>query len=238
MVAVARAAGGAPALRELAVAGTEQGTQAMVEFALALERSATLRRLDLSSPVLFSIEGEVYEHLARALLRNTSLEHLVLARAGVRDHGAMWLADAVARTDRLVSLDLSGNRVAARGLACLADALCTVTCLRRLDLSGNRVTDAAADDLHRAIRQNASLVELGLADTGLGEEGLTAVGEALRHNRTLQHLSLRGNSFDGVSRDVFRALLAPLVGDGVAASAPHTALTMQADRVDYLPLIM
>jgi Ran GTPase-activating protein (RanGAP) involved in mRNA processing and transport len=89
----------------------------------------------LDAPLLFSQQSETTVHLAKMLAVNTSLTHLSLAKHGIGDHGANYLAEYVTQNAALTSLHLRCNRIGATGAGHLGRALAhEYCCLEELNL--------------------------------------------------------------------------------------------------------
>lgn len=125
---------------------------------------------------------------------------LVLAHAGIGDHGALEVARFIASNTKLLRLDLTGNGISATGVAHLAGALRQNIALESLVLRHNRLGEGGAvgfQTLCRAVRSNEVLQHLDLRHNNLsGALGAACIGELLVGNAVLTHIELSWNPLD------------------------------------------
>jgi len=150
--------------------------------------------------------------LAQALLRNRTLETLVLRDNGINDRGVAAIAASL-HACALRSLDLSANGVGAEAAAAVAHALSASPPppLASLLLTGCGLGDAGARVLGDALPRCAALRQLSLGGCGLRDAGAEALARGLRHS-ALRRLELSGNDVGDAGA---RALAAALGGCGL-----------------------
>nr|XP_032801373.1 leucine-rich repeat-containing protein 34-like isoform X1 [Petromyzon marinus] len=196
-------------LRSLDLHHCDLGTDSIIAFSTALSYNSSVEELNLSRPLLFSLQEETTVHVARMLRANRALRTLRLAKHGVRDFGARRLSEALASNSSLTHLDLSCNLMARDGAASLALLLKQGSSLRVLDLGFNRIGDAGVTALARAVGSSgrSPLHTLVLVSNGATGEGLRELAVAMTTNRTLRSVHIWGNKLDRVACQVFAELL-------------------------------
>jgi len=161
-------------LTSLDVGGTDAGTVSLVKFATALRSNTALTELNLNSPLLTSVQEETTIHLSTAIAENTALKRLSLARHGIRDHGAEWIADALKRNVAIQFLDLSSNRLTTTGVASLIVALQHRVVGCKVALACNFLRSQLQDDIDTALEGDAGVSNKVEYFTDLDQHSLTA----------------------------------------------------------------
>jgi Ran GTPase-activating protein (RanGAP) involved in mRNA processing and transport len=201
-----------PRLAHLRLCRCDLGVDGLIALASALGRSATLRLLDLSEPLLFSRNEETTSHLARALTANASLVRLALRKhPHLTDTSVEMLTDALLDNAVLQELDLSANALGPPSGALLAAALTAGSGLSVLQLAGCRLCSAGIAPLAAALASGATaLRHLDVRNNSCGEEGVVALVEALASPACpLETLLLWGNpGLAGAGAEALGALLA------------------------------
>jgi Ran GTPase-activating protein (RanGAP) involved in mRNA processing and transport len=149
-------------LEALDIGHTDMKQNALVKIAIALRNNTSLRLLNVDSPLLNSLQEQTTIHFARALRENSTLESLSMAKHGIRDHGAKWLAEALKLNSTLQAVNLSCNRIGTSGVAALAEALLAraTPCIINLSscpLRGQELTEIN-DVVNRDNRDDVSTV--------------------------------------------------------------------------------
>ncbi|MCE5316535.1 MAG: hypothetical protein LLG04_04130 [Parachlamydia sp.] len=144
----------------------------IVEIAQALESSRSLKSLTLAknklSPSNVSGLGAAgIKALAKAIERNSCLEHL----------------------------ELSHNNLTAAGIIHLSNGLRSNTALQSLDLSNNsQIGDEGGIALAQSLKLNKTIIRLDLSNTGIGDRTILEIAAAIDNHPSLQILHLAGNS--------------------------------------------
>lgn len=132
--------------------------------------------------------------LAEAMLDNSALHELCLARQQLGEMGAMALAQALPQGCLVTKLDLSSNDIGHKGVAALVDAL-LIPCIpvEHLDLTNNSIGDHGCKILAHMLLKNESLRHLILQRNRIGPQGAVALGGAMCSNLCLLELDLGRN---------------------------------------------
>jgi hypothetical protein len=220
-----------PSLTQLRLCRCELGIDAIIALCASLARTASLRLLDLSEPLLTSRNEEATSHIARALTGNATLARLVLRKHPcMSDTSTEALCDALLDNAVLSELDLSYNALGPPSGELLGAALVRGCSLGVLQLAGCRLGTAGALALASALGSGlCPLRHLDLRSNGVGAEGVVALCSALASPHcTLQTLLLWGNP--GLGGGAGAEALAQLM----ASQALRTALDVAVTRVDGL----
>jgi len=198
-----------PSLTSLSLAGARLGAAGLRVVLLAAARNATLATLDLSGnggdgecvaavAAMLSSNGtlrelnladnslttNLSEQVAPALVRNTSLTALRIARVGLLD--ATALAKAVATSQRIAVLDLSRNTCTAPAYRELCKAVSSGS-LTDLNISGCDLDDTGGQSLAEAVRQGR-LHRLQCDNTGLSATVVASVMAGLSRSAQVDKL--------------------------------------------------
>ena len=147
------------------------------------------------------------EHIAHALLINTTLITLHLGHNNITAIGAQHIAHALLTNNTLTILDLRYNQITDTGARALFQTLTpgavtygttpnkTNTSLTHLNLSNNSITDSGAQAVLAAIHVNDSLLEVNLNNNhDVTDPSLTAIETATKkngHNKKQRDSSLQ-----------------------------------------------
>jgi len=147
-------------------------------FGVAVNRSPTLKRLDLSR----NNGGDLgAEYFCYALYENpeSSLVWLDLSWNSIQDAGAIEIANMLRDNRALLYLSLKSNAIGDEGVAHIGDALLHNMTLKELDLTGNQIRDPAA--LIDALCQPSStLQQLHYEHNHFSPEGVAEVEAAFQ----------------------------------------------------------
>lgn len=228
-----------PRLAQLRLCRCDLGIDALIALCSALARTASLRLLDLSEPLLSSRNEEASSHLARALAANASLVRLALRKhPHLTDTGAEWLCDALLDNASLRELDLSANGLGPPTGAALADALARGANLTVLQLAGCRLGSEGCAHLARALGSGrCGLRHLDLRRNGCGGEGVVALCAALaREECGLESLLLWGNPGLGPAGGAGAEALAQLLASGALRAVLDVGVTRVDGRAEVCEL--
>lgn len=138
---------------------------------------------------------------------NGNLTTLVLDKTIMAEDGLQCLAEALLYNAALRSLSLRLNRFGTAGACMLEQALLRNATLTSLNLAHNELGPNGGQSMARLLVGNDSIKALTLSRCGIGKDGARHgffyLAEALRTNRTLQSLSLNGNSVDNFAATTF-----------------------------------
>uniref|UniRef100_A0A3Q2P0Z6 Leucine rich repeat containing 34 n=1 Tax=Fundulus heteroclitus TaxID=8078 RepID=A0A3Q2P0Z6_FUNHE len=195
-------------LQELQLADCDLETPAVIALAIALKHNPVLRSVDLSRPLLFSLQEEWAVHFSEMFGVNGRLAELHLGKMGLTDTGVERLAEGLKQNRSLRYLDLRCNHVTHDGAQHLAGVLRHNTSLQVLDLSANRIEDVGAEHLSGALSwPGCVLTELSVCRNNIRTKGLLSVAQALVNNPTLTHVYIWGNHPEEPACLAFRELI-------------------------------
>ncbi|XP_060083161.1 leucine-rich repeat-containing protein 74B-like [Ylistrum balloti] len=176
--------------------------------------------LSLLSVVLRTTDSKAF---ATALVKNSSIDTLVLENNRIGGRGARYFAEVLTRNLYLTDVKIVENHLGSEGAEAICKALCHNNYVRRLDLSGNGFVEDDALFFKDMLDENHALRELYLGHNGFRERGgevfadglatndflrvldlswnhlrmggATAIGKALQVNRHLEKLDISWNGF-------------------------------------------
>ncbi|XP_056594641.1 leucine-rich repeat-containing protein 34 [Triplophysa dalaica] len=184
-------------LEEVDVSDCDLTTQSVIAFAIVLNNNRRICALDISRPLLFSLQEETTEHMALMLKVNKTLRELHLGKHGMTDTGVERLCEALKMNSSLRYLDLRCNRITRDGARCLSDVLKQNSTLEILDLSSNCIEDDGAKYLSEAIKiPHSKLRALSITANNAGTAGLMCLYKAIRVNSTLTNVYIWGNKLE------------------------------------------
>ncbi|XP_067291564.1 leucine-rich repeat-containing protein 34 isoform X3 [Pseudorasbora parva] len=179
------------------VADLIQDTQSVLAFAIVLKNNRRIRAINISRPLIFSLQEETTVHMAQMLVVNKTLRELHMGKHGMTDTGVKRLCEALKLNTSLCYLDLRCNRITRDGAKCLSEVLKQNCYLEILDLSSNRIEDDGAVYLSEAIKlPDSKLKALSVTSNNIGKEGLMSLDEAMRVNSCLTHIYIWGNKLE------------------------------------------
>ncbi|KAF3836411.1 hypothetical protein F7725_028969 [Dissostichus mawsoni] len=209
------------------LASSLQDTQSVIAFSIVLKSNRTLLSVDISRPLLFSLQEEWAVHFSDMLALNSSLVELHLGKMGLSDTGMERLTEGLRKNHGLRYLDLrwyelthpphhifhtrtnvlQHNRVTRDGVRFLAGLLKQNPSLEVIDLSSNRIEDVGAMYLSEAVAlPGCSLRELSVCSNNIGRKGLLSLAHSLAVSTTLSHLYIWGNLLEEPVCQAFREL--------------------------------
>ena len=132
--------------------------------------------------------------LARALLKNSTLQCLDLESNSIRDPGALAFADALRTNSCLSHLDLFKNDIGDLGTEAICRALQPSHVMTYLILGGDTIGDSGVEALAIVLKSPATqLACLGLMECKITSLSVETLAGALQTNRSLTHLNLEGS---------------------------------------------
>ena len=144
------------------------------------ESNATLRRLSLENPRIFSEQEEHAWHAARMLAVNKTLKSLRCGKWKIYSTGVEVLAGyGVCVNESLEVLDLRCNKICEVGGAFLARIIRDNEGLRRIGLDANALRDNGAIAIADAMPECASVAEFDLRSNGIEDAGLCALARGV-----------------------------------------------------------
>ncbi|XP_072514409.1 leucine-rich repeat-containing protein 34 [Salminus brasiliensis] len=196
-------------LEELDMSDCDLGTQSLIAFAIVLSNNRTVLSINVSRPLLFSLQEETTVHMARMLAVNQTLRELHMGKHGMTDSGVERLCEALMLNRTLRYLDLCCNRISRDGVKCLAGVLKENNTLEILDLSSNRIEDDGAVYLSEAIKQpHCKLRALSIPSNNIATTGLLSLTKAMDTNPHLTHIYIWGNRLEEPVCVAFSQLIA------------------------------
>ncbi|GAA6086074.1 leucine-rich repeat-containing protein 34 isoform X2 [Tachysurus ichikawai] len=184
-------------LEELDVSDCDLDTQSLITFAIVLTNNRSLVSVNVSRPLLFSLQEETTVHTAHMLEVNHSLKELHMGKHGMTDCGLQSLCEALISNHSLCFLDLRCNRITRDGARHLAGLLKQNDTLKILDLSFNRIEDEGAVCLSNAIMlKHTGLRALSIQSNDVSTIGLLSLSKAINTNPHLTHVYIWGNRLE------------------------------------------
>ncbi|TUS40677.1 Leucine-rich repeat-containing protein 34 [Bagarius yarrelli] len=184
-------------LEELDVSDCDLDTQNLITFAIVLTNNRSLVSVNVSRPLLFSLQEETTVHMARMLQVNHSLKELHMGKHGMTNCGLQDLCEALISNHSLRYLDLHCNRITRDGTRHLAVLLQHNDTLQILDLSFNRIEDDGAVRLSDAIAlKHTKLRALSIQNNSVSTVGLLSLSKAITANPHLTHIYIWGNRLE------------------------------------------
>jgi hypothetical protein len=134
------------------------------------------------------VQAEGLAKIAPDLIRNTTLESLKAARAGLADEGMEIMGEIFHHTCSLRELDIRDNHITDRGIISLSQALRHNSTLTQLEMSSNNMGPSGAISLADALRYNSTLKYLDLGKCNMDDRTMLILSQALCHNVGLKEL--------------------------------------------------
>ncbi|KAK7494099.1 hypothetical protein BaRGS_00014572 [Batillaria attramentaria] len=184
-------------LLHLDLADSDLRTESVIALATVLMHNHTLKALNVSRPILFTVMEDTTVHYAKMLKVNKGLQELHLQKYDMRDYGMTRLSETLVENSKLTYLDLSCNRITRDGVKELAKVLKLNTPLETLDLGYNRLEDDGAMHLAEVLGTfNNTLKCLVIVSNNIGSAGLCAIADALKTNFSLTNIYIWGNRLE------------------------------------------
>uniref|UniRef100_A0A3B4DM18 Leucine rich repeat containing 34 n=1 Tax=Pygocentrus nattereri TaxID=42514 RepID=A0A3B4DM18_PYGNA len=196
-------------LEELDVSDCDLATQSLIAFAIVLNSNRSIRSINVSRPLLFSLQEETAVHMARMLAVNQTLRELHMGKHGMTDSGVERLCEGLMINRTLRYLDLRCNRITRDGAKRLSEVLRRNSTLEILDLSSNRIEDDGAVYLSEAVAlPHCKLRALSVPNNSIGTTGLVSLTKAMNTNPNLTHIYIWGNRLEEPVCVAFSQLIA------------------------------
>ncbi|XP_062841599.1 leucine-rich repeat-containing protein 34 [Trichomycterus rosablanca] len=196
-------------LEELDMSDCDLGTQSLIAFAIVLNNNGSIRSINVSRPLLFSLQEEPTVHMAQMLLINQTLKELHMGKHGMTDFGVERLCEALMTNRSLRYLDLRCNKITRDGAKCLAEVLKQNDTLEILDLSSNRIEDDGAVYLSEVVTlPYCKLRALAITSNNIATPGLVSLAKAMNANPHLTHIYIWGNRLEEPVCVAFSKLIA------------------------------
>ncbi|XP_051538123.1 leucine-rich repeat-containing protein 34 [Myxocyprinus asiaticus] len=184
-------------LEEVDVSDCDLATQSVIAFAIVLHNNRRIHAINVSRPLLFSLQEETTVHMAQVLKVNKTLRELHMGKHGMTDTGVERLCEALKINFSLRYLDLCCNRITRDGAKSLSEVLKQHGTLEILDLSFNRIEDDGAVYISEAVTHpHSKLKALSVTSNNIGKTGLMSLSEAMRLNSCLTHVYIWGNRLE------------------------------------------
>ncbi|KAK3100432.1 hypothetical protein FSP39_019892 [Pinctada imbricata] len=130
---------------------------------------------------------------AIALLRNSTVETLVLDGNHLGGAGCRYFGDVISVSTYLTDIKIAENNLGSDGAKDICYALKNNNVVRRLDLSGNGFTEEDAEYFKEMLDENHALRELYLSHNKFQEKGGEVFADGLANNDFLRVLDLSWN---------------------------------------------
>eukprot|EP00062_Callorhinchus_milii_P025987 gi/632987588/ref/XP_007882638.1/ PREDICTED: leucine-rich repeat-containing protein 34 [Callorhinchus milii] len=195
-------------LEDLDLGDCDLGTESLIALTTVLNKNRNLKSLNVSRPLLHSLQEKVTAHVALMLSINQTLQELHLGKQGLNNFDVDQLCEALLRNQTLRYLDLRCNQISRDGARSLAELLKHDTPLQILDLTANRIEDEGLVYISESLLYlNHNLKALAVVSNSITGIGLVAFANALKANRSLTHFYFWGNEMDETACKVFANLI-------------------------------
>uniref|UniRef100_UPI00398F0A69 leucine-rich repeat-containing protein 34-like n=1 Tax=Pristiophorus japonicus TaxID=55135 RepID=UPI00398F0A69 len=195
-------------LEVLDLGDCDLGIQSLIALATVLNNNKTVKVINVSRPLLYTLQEESTVHMAHMLQINQSLQELHLGKQAITNFGVQQLCEKLIKNQTLRFLDLRCNQISRDGAKSLATLLKHNTPLKILDLTANRIEDDGMVYISEALRyMNDQLIALSVARNSITSIGLVALANALKSNTTLTNVYIWGNDFNESACSDFANLL-------------------------------
>lgn len=138
--------------------------------------------------------------LCEALLENTSLIELNLARNSISEIGSLAISKVIEVSDSLLKLDLHWNKIRSEGAKAIATALKYNTQLRVLDLSWNALSSPTLDNcagiLGSALSVHNKLFHVDFSHNRFKLSDSALIAKGSLENHSIMGLHMEGNDSD------------------------------------------
>ncbi|CAF3721139.1 unnamed protein product [Rotaria socialis] len=128
--------------------------------------------------------------------REKTLRQLSLDGNKIEDDGAQHLAAALLSNTTLVSLDLRNNNLSDIGIGLIADTLRKNTTLSRIDLTGNPSNLCTVITIMQRMKCDMSLNNLKVQGCQVGNKGLQYLTDIFQYNKAIVTTNLDNNETD------------------------------------------
>lgn len=226
-----------PTISNLNLARCGLDFDAWIDICSAVPFSRTLQHLNLSEPMVNSMNGESIHHIGRAIRASETITSLVLRKQPhFRDEELSSFLDYALDNNTLSYLDLSRNALGPTAGLYLSNAFRDGLQLVKLDLSYCRLSNEGVHYLCVAMQKGYmnTLLELDLRSNDISKEGLDEIADTIAFpSCPLQVLLLWGNHMrpgTGDGDKLGRLLLDGLVKGGYENG--HIYLDLEAYEVD------
>ena len=195
-------------LASLDLGDCDLGIDSIIAICSVLQYNENLVALNLSRPLIFSIQEEASVHIGKLLKVNYTLEELHLEKFGIQDFGVRRLCDGLLENKTLTYLNLNSNKMSRDGALAISKLLRINHTLAVLDIGNNRIESAGAKYLSGAlIEENRSLTTLVVVNNQIEGDGLVAIADAVENNPTLTNVYIWGNTLSDEACDAFGNLI-------------------------------
>lgn len=174
-----------------------------------LKTNAQISFVDLSDNTQISdIGATAVSSALRGNGMGVGLNRLVMYNTGIRDDGAVSLAEALCQSTTLLVLELSENAIGNPGASGLADALKVNRSVTDLGLSVNLIGDEGATALAACLQLNNAIRTLTLDYNAIRDNGALCLAASIGKNSSLTAVDLSNNNISEQGRLRLAALAA------------------------------
>eukprot|EP00435_Cladocopium_sp_Y103_P036564 s1526_g9.t1 len=175
-----------------------------VEEKMADENKSTIKEINLFGN---TIGDEGVKAFSRVIAHeNSAVEMLDLGSCGMRDRGAIDLAEALMKNKTMRVLSIRMNHLTKPGIDAIANALNT-SVIQNLSLKDCGLSPDAVTLLAKALKTNSALKDIDLSFNKEMGTGVARIAEALKQNKSLEILDLGYCDIDDVIVDEIALML-------------------------------
>ena len=139
-----------------------------------------------------------------ALTQNSNIKHLKISENELRTEGAQLI---IKNSSKLESLDLSKNYITADAGPILEKLISSSRRLKKLVLEYNELLPSGAEFISKGLRRNAILNTLNLKGNILGDDGVQFLVNVLQENKSIRELNLALNEIGPMGASAIAQIL-------------------------------
>lgn len=179
-------------IQDLRLNYAKLGGDSLISLANGLKKNSSVRSLRLSGNA--AIPSPVFEHFAKALEENETLEELYLSNCQIGDESAKLLAQSLTKNYSLTMLDLGSCSIGYQGFLAIGELLKESDSLQKICLYNNQIPSMVAggksNSFFEGIASSRALSSLDLSLISLDEITIQTIFHAINLNSSLRKLDL------------------------------------------------
>ncbi len=179
-----------PSLTELTIRFIKFTKIEINQFALALEKNTSLKKLIFYKTEIGDKNARV---LANGIMENFGLEELTFYQNSLTEKGACLLCNAISKCVTIESFGFFRNSLGVGGMDCLRQGMKDNSMINSIELFQNGMGQEGAMIMADILQDNHNLVSLSISHNDIGDVGVCAIAEEVKKQENLTRLALSGN---------------------------------------------